>query len=355
MKSDSPYIYSRWADGIFILLPPFLVSAVLFLLPDHWLYGDYLPPWSWLLFIVCIDVAHVYSTLYRSYWSRETFQKYRRAMLLIPALSFATGVILYSTDPMLFWRCLAYLAVFHFIRQQYGFMRIYSRHDKSEKRIRIAEGIVIYSAAIYPMLYWHFAGDRAFHWFIDGDFIALPMNTALLGVFQILYLLTMALWIVLMVRETRLKTWNLPRNLIIAGTYLSWYLGIVYFNGDFAFTALNVISHGIPYMALVWFSYRKKNAPSKWKSPRLSVVLFIVFILSIVGFALVEEGLWDSLHWRDRPEFFGWMYSLPRVQSRDFLSLLVPLLALPQMTHYVLDGFIWKVSRKDVKEEIGIS
>jgi hypothetical protein len=45
---------------------------------------------------------------------------------------------------------------------------------------------------------------------------------------------------------------NLPRNLVIAGTFLSWYVGIVHFNSDLAFTAINVMSHGIPYMALVW-------------------------------------------------------------------------------------------------------
>jgi hypothetical protein len=49
-----------------------------------------------------------------------------------------------------------------------------------------------------------------------------------------------------------LKTsyFNIPKNLIIIGTLSSWFFGIVYFNNDLVFTLLNVVSHGIPYMAL---------------------------------------------------------------------------------------------------------
>jgi hypothetical protein len=50
----------------------------------------------------------------------------------------------------------------------------------------------------------------------------------------------------------RTRTFNVPRNLLLAGTLVSWYVGIVLFNGDLIFTLLNVVSHGIPYLALVW-------------------------------------------------------------------------------------------------------
>lgn len=39
-----------------------------------------------------------------------------------------------------------------------------------------------------------------------------------------------------------------------------------------------------------------------------------------------------------------------QVQDNLLLDILVPLLALPQITHYVLNGFIWKVSRDKTLE-----
>ena len=57
--------------------------------------------------------------------------------------------------------------------------------------------------------------------------------------------------------------------------------------------------------------------------------------------ALLEEGLWDIAVFRDHPAFFGVFYD-DQVAPHSALTWLVPLLSLPQLTHYVLDGIIWK-------------
>ncbi|WP_288880196.1 hypothetical protein [Pedobacter panaciterrae] len=46
---------------------------------------------------------------------------------------------------------------------------------------------------------------------------------------------------------------------------------------------------------------------------------------------------------------FSIFSSLPKVIDMSMLTLLVPLLALPQSTHYVLDGFIWKLKSSEEK------
>ncbi len=350
-----PFIKSAKADTLFILLPPFLILGILFLLPSGWLYTDYLPEWGWLFLIVGVDVAHVYSTLFRSYWNPQAFGKYKNSMLFIPVIALAAGILLYSTGRMNFWRCLAYLAVFHFIRQQYGFLRIYSRNEKHKTPKRKLEGMIIYAASIYPIIFWHLSDNRNFHWSMDGDFLSIPQLEWLSKISLWLYAATILVWITLMIVELKDSKFNLPKHALIAGTYLSWYFGIVYFNGDFAFTALNVISHGIPYMALVWFSRPKSEEKSS------SVVSFfiqpksiVVFVFVLITFAYLEEGIWDSMHWRDKPGLFHWLYFLPKIESPELLAFLVPLLALPQMTHYILDGFIWRVSKKEVQEELGM-
>lgn len=140
---------------------------------------------------------------------------------------------------------------------------------------------------------------------------------------------------------------NIPKQLLVLGTMLSWYFGIIYFKGDLTFTLLNVISHGIPYMALVWAHGRKQYHMSAGGNKFLQAVFsnkgILLFLGLIALFAFVEEGLWDGFVWREHTRFFSLFQQLPEVEDNLLLMLLVPLLAVPQVTHYVLDGFIWKM------------
>lgn len=167
-------------------------------------------------------------------------------------------------------------------------------------------------------------------------------------VINIILFLLKEVW--LFVKE---RTVNIPKPAVVGGTLLSWYFGIVYFNGDMAFTILNVVSHGIPYMALVWI-YGKKNYRKPQKRNRFLHVIFsrygiTFFLLLIFLFAFIEEGLWDMMVWKEHGQVFNFS-SLPGMHISDkALSFIVPLLALPQITHYILDGFIWKIKEDNFK------
>lgn len=123
------------------------------------------------LLIVFVDVGHVYSTLYRTYADKSLVLKNKNLFFGLPILLFMCSVLLHSLNPMLFWRALAYLAVYHFIRQQYGFMRIYSRKNTYSRLKQLIDSISIYAVTLLPIVYWHFSDDRHFHWFVSGDFI----------------------------------------------------------------------------------------------------------------------------------------------------------------------------------------
>lgn len=344
-----PWIYARWLDGWFILLPPFAALAIVFLFPDLFqIYQQQIPDTWWVVLILLIDVAHVYTTIYRTYFDPVTFRQHRTLFILVPVLALAGGVLAYSIDGGLFWRLLAYMAVFHFVRQQYGFLRIYSRREQRSGYGRWLDTACIYLSTIYPLLYWHFAGPRHFNWFVSGDFIYLRA-TGVLPVAKVCYLVVLGGYVVkeawYSIRERQI---NLPKQLLVAGTALSWYFGIVYFNGDLAFTLLNVVSHGIPYMALVWVYGRKRYHNAGVQAPSLLRQVYgqygIVLFLGIVVFlAYIEEGLWDGLVWREHAGIFSWASHLPEIGDERWLALAVPLLALPQLIHYILDGFIWKM------------
>jgi len=348
-----PWIHSATADGLFILLPPLVATAV-----AAWVGarapGTEVPVWAWAVLIVGIDVAHVYGTLFRTYLDPDALRRRPMLYTLAPVLGWVAGVLLYSAGRMAFWRALAYLATFHFVRQQYGFMRIYARRDGVRPRAhRTLDAAAIYAATLYPLIYWHAHLPRRFQWFVVGDFVALPAICAPIAGAGFLIIL-LAYTVTELRAVAAQRTINLPKNLLLLGTLVSWYVGIVVLNGDLTFTVTNVVSHGVPYLALIWiFGHQEiTRAPAAGAAQvrprvcftRLGIPLFCAFL---IGLAYVEEGLWDGLVWRDHAALFPLFQTCSRVSDRATLTWLVPLLALPQITHYVLDGFIWRLHGKE--------
>ena len=348
-----PWIGKPLTDILFILSPPFLCLLAIALFP-HWFQNSKgIPDASWVILILLIDVAHVYSTLYRTYFDPVAFKRQRGILLAIPFAGFVAGVLLYSISSLLFWRILAYVAIFHFIRQQYGFMRVYSRYEARTGINNMIDKITIYYAALYPILHWHLNGPKNFNWFLENDLFYFE-SPLLLSVFSWLYIIIVGNYIIkevfLFIKYRHL---NIPKQLIVTGTLVSWYFGIVYFNGDMAFTLLNVVSHGIPYMALVWI-YGKKNYTQKGKGSRFLKLVFsrygiIIFLILLFIFAFIEEGLWDLTVWKEHGNIFNTGVNSSWNLPEKAFAIIVPLLALPQITHYILDGFIWKIRDNNFK------
>lgn len=295
-----------------------------------------------LLAVVGVDVAHVWSTAYRVYL--DPVERRRRPGLYfgIPIVAYVAGVVLHSLSSAIFWRVLAYTAVAHFVRQQYGWVALYRRRLGVVSRLdRVIDDAAIYSATLYPLLYWHAHLPREFEWFIAGDFLpGLPAQAA-----EVLWPVHVGITATYVLRQLYLWMKHRPvsagKNLVVATTWLTWYVGIVVLNSDYAFTVTNVLVHGIPYMAFVWVYGRARFASSgEWIARVFRPALWPAFLLPLVAIAWSEEWLWDRLVWHEHVGLFPG----PTAQlSRLALALVVPLLALPQATHYVLDAWIWKV------------
>jgi len=340
---------ARW-DCLWIIAPAFLSSGIVLLLRNQIPETQNVPLWVWVGFVLLIDVAHVYATLFRTYFDPQSFERNRGLLLALPAIAWIGGSLLYSMDALFFWRALAYLAVFHFIRQQFGFAVLYSRKDSDQvKKCRWLDCAAIYMATIYPMLYWHTNMPRNISWFVAGDFVEnVPEIVGQVGLG--VYVLVAALYVVKEIFfGIKNRFFNIPRNLLIAGTAISWWTGIITFNSDMAFTITNVVSHGVPYMALIWLYHHKDAAEGTQKLfqkrewGKLLISNALIFFVFLVLLAYLEEGLWDGLVWREHLSVFAPFAVLPVINDGAVLALLIPFLALPQSTHYLLDGFIWRV------------
>jgi hypothetical protein len=78
-------------------------------------------------------------------------------------------------------------------------------------------------------------------------------------------------------------------------------------------------------MALIWIYDHKKKASVaatwRWKETSL-------FLLTLLLFSYLEEGLWDIFIWKDHTGPFPFLLDLPQ-PDLWVISILVPLLSLP--------------------------
>jgi hypothetical protein len=227
----------------------------------------------------------------------------------------------------------------HFVRQQAGWVALYrARAGERDRLGRTIDAAAIYAATLYPLAYWHAHLPRRFHWFWPGDFVSLPTLVARVG--APVYLLALTAYTVRAALAWRAGRANPGKDVVVATTAACWYAGIVTQNGDYAFTVTNVLIHGIPYFALIyWYGRQRLEAsPEHPGAFRLLARGPLGMLAALWLAAYLEELLWDRGVWHDRTWLFGGAW--PALAHARFL--LVPLLAVPQLTHYVLDGFVWR-------------
>ena len=345
------WLFGRKIDIGLLLVPVWFCWLIAFLLPES-ILGSEIPLWVWVSVVVGIDVSHVWSSIHRTYLDREEFTNHKKLLVLAPILSFALsfGIAFISID--LFWRCLAYVAVYHFVKQQYGFMRIYKAKAGDFRKKLIGDNFIIYLSMLYPIVFWHISPNREFVWFVQGDFITFIQSDQLsswLHVTSWLYIIVLLYWLLEELIQGKRNELNIqwPKILWVLTTAGNWYLGIVFFNSDLVFTITNVVAHGVPYMVLVIFYQTKKNRLRRRKNTSFVKMTGLV-IGSVLVLAIIEEYFWDMMVYRDNVDFFSSLLPyLSQPPSFTIQLLFIGVLAVPQITHYILDGFIWKNNDKN--------
>jgi hypothetical protein len=351
MRIATPWIYSPKFDLWAIIGPPVAITAVVLAFGNRLAQLD-TPPWLWVLLVLGIDVAHVYSSLFRTYFDRDEFNRRRTLYLVVPVLCWTLGVATYVVaGPAFFWSVIAYFAIYHFVRQQYGFLMLYRRGEPAGGWSYRVDQAAIYLATVYPLVYWH-TYPRDFQWFSDFEVLHIPTVVPEL-ICRTLYVAALGAFVAKEAYRWRTTgTLNVGKCLLLVATAAAWGTGIILFNGDLTFTLINIVSHGIPYMALIWiYQYRKRGGEAHAGNRLLRFFQFKyvpLYLAALFAIAYFEEGVWDRVVWQEHADIFG-SFSVPA--SAAVLAVLVPLLTMPQLTHYVLDAYIWRVNKRG-KEEV---
>jgi len=146
---------------------------------------------------------------------------------------------------------------------------------------------------------------------------------------------------------------NVPRNLLLAGTALSWWTGIIVLDSDLAFTATNVLAHGIPYMALIWLYGRNSAAGTArgrcWDDSvrRFYSLAFVPLSSRCRSCSLMSRRLVG------RPGVDRASDVVPPVRQpagdrrQRYPGLAGAVAGVAAITHYVLDAFIWRLRQPE--------
>ncbi|EMO28426.1 hypothetical protein LEP1GSC170_5443 [Leptospira interrogans serovar Bataviae str. HAI135] len=120
---------------------------------------------------------------------------------------------------------MAYVAVFHFIRQQFGFLALYRKKTSSAQVPFLFDKITIYLMGCIPILYWHLTDQkREFSWFMEGDFLIYPipaLANSILWLQQIwlcFYILVHVYYFV------KYRSLPLGKILLVLNTWIVWFL-----------------------------------------------------------------------------------------------------------------------------------
>lgn len=343
----SPWLFSKRLDlGVFTA--PALVALLLLAIFPQLRAAGHSPSWLWLVGILLVDVAHVWSTIFITYFDPQQLRQHPLRYVLVPLLSWALGWVAFRTGGApFFWTALAYLAVFHFVRQQAGWLGLYRRRFGETSKGQWLDQAAIYAATLYPLLWWHTHLPRNFVWFLPGDFqTGLPKSLSQWGLpVYLLCLATYAGKALYTARQGQAIPWG--KHLLLLTTALTWYWGIIGTNSDAAFTLTNVFTHGLPYAALVFSYGRRTRRSHKGLGPRLLSgswhTAALRFVTCLWLFSYVEELCWNTFIWNDEQPIFQWLAHSVSPEIDDWhKQWLVPLLAVPQLSHYLLDGIFWK-------------
>lgn len=342
------WLFGKKTDLLILFVPLWCVWLFFVLSPYNYNNVD-APLWVWLVFVLLFDVGHVWSTLFRTYFNPTDKANHGKKLYVIPAIVFAALLSITFLGETIFWGLLTYVAIHHFMKQQWGFMKIYEAKSGTKPQQIIPNSWVIYGGMLAPVLFWHFDEGRSFNWFIENEFLpvaSFSFSAVLATTIPLVYGVIFTIWFVQVLLQFYKKqaTLSLPLFLWIVTTAINWHIGIVWFNSDLIFTITNVVAHGLPYFVLVTFYFARERE----KKLTLTLNPFLkyagIVVLIAVSFAFFEELLWDYFINKDKTVIFSGFVNYDTAAKLSPLTknIIIALLALPQTTHYVLDRFIWK-------------
>ncbi len=359
------WLLSPVQDSLFIIIAPVLTLALA--LFSMYYFGAAKGATLVLLAHVVFTVAHHLPTFIRVYGDVELFRRYNWHFIFAPiiSLSFALGVLAYLNAKgyalenfLYFYILLTLWDPWHFMRQHYGFMRIYDRHNAAPRQLASRMDLLLSIA-----------------WFA---YIMVASGDWLLDLLQDMY--ARVQWPLLLSLSSGGLSYLVDtlRNLAFLTTavylcYLLW----CWKKGYFVSTAkilMCATTFGVMYLTYTPNALIQSLAPG-WSFKVGFAVIGVVHMTQYLAIVWrFNRGLAQRPE-RARSGAFRWLHSrgawwaagvyvLVCLAYGDVITtvhdnqwLMAALLAVgftSTMMHYYFDGFIWKVRHQQNQEALSM-
>jgi len=327
------YVVSPGFDWLFFIGSPLIAVAVVLgarsVLPDGQI--------SYYV-LAYMAVGHHVPTFIRAYLDPSEFRRNRFELLVIPLLVVPLVFLCTATLPALI--ALTFIwDQYHFVRQQYGFMRVYDAKAGAEpkKRAWNLDQLLCFSLLVC-IISW----SDLYSFTYTGGFFDLGVDIpAWFGPVARIGSLSAALVVgVLFVADLgRRISRGLPvsaqKLAVTATTFGVWYYAYVVIGDLFVSYAIASFAHCFQYDAFAWFYNHKKASTMQ---PDRSNAIF--------RYVHSSKRIWLYI-----AAIFAYG------QFSSFFRLVDPLfiLALNRSTgflHYYFDSFIWRVRRDEFRAHL---
>lgn len=281
--------------------------------------------WGWII----VDGSHVYSSLLVTYTDKDMVRQLRPYLWGIPiAIMAAAFTLSFTGQSQYFYYFLAYVAMIHFIRQEFGWMKIASKLDsQAPKWLFYTDVGTSYAMTILPLL-WTIRETVVAQWYRPGDVLGVPLFVAEWALK--LFWPIVSIFLAANAYQTyKTKTFNLSKMLVFLNTLFGWYIAKTFIQNPYMAGWFFIFHHGIPYYFIVFKTERVSSnvgwlqALGKFKFPVMylgCVIIFYCFLMGHSGNSFIASLKKD-------PFLFSLVYCIS---------------VMPQMTHFILDGMIWK-------------
>ena len=337
------WIINRGCDVLFFIGTPLLSLAALLVASQYFSSADI--AWFVLAFFA---VGHHLPGFMRAYGEKELFHRHKATFVVAPLVVTACVAWSVFNGHLGFFIFLALWDMWHFFMQHYGFMRIYDvkRRKPSPLSSRldwwltaIWFGYIVIDSPHYLINFLercHRYGFGLYTW-ITPDF--------LFGLREWGFYLALGiggLYVANMLRERARGVpvvW--PKLAISLTTFATVYYAYIVLEDIILGYAITALAHDIQYFAIVWIYNhgvlkRSKELGSSFfrylfSDGRFRIVLFYaILILAYGGIEALARSTENYL-----------IYDVAKV-----------IIAASAFLHYYYDGFMWKVRKKEIRQNL---
>jgi hypothetical protein len=281
---------------------------------------------NFLFGLAIFDAGHVLATTGPVFRRKSEGKLFAFRLGLILMTLFTLGSYLISRQ--LFFSIVAPLAVFHVMKQQYGWLMLSRRTFAEPLSTRLWDQVLLWNVMLAPVLWWlspMSAAEKSYYMPKDFSFIV-PSFVAQGAL--VLYVFINVAYVIHIFRSKDALNWGKLSLLMATGL---WFFTLIFFPSKIAFFASLFYAHGIAY---ILYSQRDFAATQFTKMKGKWVPFVQIFAKKSLLFFIVVAAI--GFVWRVGGTV---AYKTFDVSSGSLIEFA---LWYPLLVHYYFDSFIWR-------------